>query len=744
MKGGIVLKSKNLQTLKKNQINVPNFHVIHSISDDKQHLVVEINNKKHFMPINSFIEMLNSDYYAVRSSCAAEDNINNSYAGQFETILNVKRLDIPSAIEKVFNSYNNENLFYYNQNHVSIQNNTVIVQEMVQPDIAGVMFTANPNGLLNEIVITVGLGLGSGIVEDKVDTTTYYYNVDDRHFYSEHVCQNVQLDKDVLNELVRIGKQIKLIFKQECDIEFCIQNNNIYILQARPITTIPDAEIIVLDNSNIVESYPGISLPLTQDFVKEIYHDIFYNCLTRVSEDESIAKNNDRVLQKMVDVANWGMYYRINNWYSILKLLPCSSFIIPIWQRMLGVKNKDVLINPEFKTSILMKTKMFFMFFKYLHLSPKLMRSLNDNFNQMFIELSNEINRATNVQDLIDTYYKVKAIALKDWDITLINDMYAFIYTGLAGKRSETKISSIKNLESMKPILSVERLVQIKQQYGHISKEYKSAFEKHIELYGDRCIGELKLETPTYRTNPELLEQYISNYSPVHMAKPQHSNEHLGFFVKRAKIGIENREISRLNRSRLFGLVRGLFRKAGSMLVEQGKLLSIEDVFYLHINEITSSCNLIDLVQRRKDEEQVYNNIPRFERLIYAGKIFDKTCILDTFKENHNQNILRGIPTSFGKIKAEVVVLDGVNANIDTSGKIIVTKTTDPGWVYLIKNAVGIIAEKGSLLSHTAIISRELQKPAVVNVENCTSILQTGEIVELDAEKGIIKRVSDE
>ena len=126
--------------------------------------------------------------------------------------------------------------------------------------------------------------------------------------------------------------------------------------------------------------------------------------------------------------------------------------------------------------------------------------------------------------------------------------------------------------------------------------------------------------------------------------------------------------------------------------------------------------------------------------MIYAGKIFDKTCILDTFKENYNQNILRGIPTSFGKIKAEVVVLDGINANIDTSGKIIVTKTTDPGWVYLIKNAVGIIAEKGSLLSHTAIISRELQKPAVVNVENCTSILKTGDMVELDAEKGIIRR----
>ena len=68
-----------------------------------------------------------------------------------------------------------------------------------------------------------------------------------------------------------------------------------------------------------------------------------------------------------------------------------------------------------------------------------------------------------------------------------------------------------------------------------------------------------------------------------------------------------------------------------------------------------------------------------------------------------------------------------------------VTKTTDPGWVFLIDKAAGIIAEKGSLLSHTAIITRELHKPSIVNVKDCTKILKTGDIIEMDAINGIIK-----
>lgn len=95
-----------------------------------------------------------------------------------------------------------------------------------------------------------------------------------------------------------------------------------------------------------------------------------------------------------------------------------------------------------------------------------------------------------------------------------------------------------------------------------------------------------------------------------------------------------------------------------------------------------------------------------------------------------------------GTAEGEVLVIKNVTQNLDTAGKILVTKMTDPGWVFLLAGASGIIAEKGSLLSHTAIISRELGKPAVVDVNNATKILKTGDFVKIDGDAGRIVRLS--
>ena len=72
--------------------------------------------------------------------------------------------------------------------------------------------------------------------------------------------------------------------------------------------------------------------------------------------------------------------------------------------------------------------------------------------------------------------------------------------------------------------------------------------------------------------------------------------------------------------------------------------------------------------------------------------------------------------------------------------KILVTQMTDPGWVFLLTQAKGIIAEKGSLLSHTAIISRELGIPAVVGIKQATTHLKTGDRVILDGNSGKVTR----
>ena len=131
--------------------------------------------------------------------------------------------------------------------------------------------------------------------------------------------------------------------------------------------------------------------------------------------------------------------------------------------------------------------------------------------------------------------------------------------------------------------------------------------------------------------------------------------------------------------------------------------------------------------------------LPPYSRLIFDGEIRNKRVRNAQFDLLHKADVLTGISSSIGTVTGEAVVITEPNLSIDTHDKILVTRSTDPGWVFLIENAKGIIAEKGSLLSHTAIITRELHKPSMVNVRDATKRIRTGDIVELDAANGVIR-----
>ena len=274
--------------------------------------------------------------------------------------------------------------------------------------------------------------------------------------------------------------------------------------------------------------------------------------------------------------------------------------------------------------------------------------------------------------------------------------------------------------------------------YGVNSYKYKMLAKEYISLYGDRCLCELKLETETYRTKPSLLNDYVATQKEIDL-KLKDSNIH-NPFVKRAKLGISNREISRMNRSRLFGLTRDIFIGVGKQLVKQDRLIDYRDIFYLFYDELyNSDLDYKKLVAERKIEYSLYEKVPTYSRLVFSNKIVNKQNIgsISVLSENK----LYGVGVSEGVIEGEILVIDNPDITIDSSNKIIVTKMTDPGWVFLIKNSKGVIAEQGSLLSHTAIISRELKKPAIVNVKNVLQNLSSGDKVKINGLTGEIEKL---
>lgn len=699
------MKFKNLKILKDNGFNVPNF--------------------------TTNIDEVTWNKSAVRSSADLEDRENSSCAGLFDSFLNVSKDELQEKIDLVRDSYK--------ANGANVDS-PVIIQKMIQSELSGVLFTANPMGILNEMVIVVGSGLGHNVVEDKVDTTTYCYNIDDSLYDYFQNGDSPILEQDMIKEIVEQGKKIETLFGCKMDIEFGIERGKLYILQARPITTLSNENIIILDNSNIVESYPGVSLPMTQSFVKEMYYKIFRNCIRRVSNDMSLVNNMDDTLRNMVDMANGRIYYRISNWYTILKLLPFEKKIIKVWQDMLGVRNLAVTshsISVKFST----KMKIVCNFFKYLRKTPREMENLNKFFDNRILGFRLKLDDCITVSDYLTLFENIKETFISRWDITLVNDMYTFIYTGLSGKRNKKLLANIKGLESMKPMTRMNALIDAYHNIGANSYKYKTFSREYINLYGDRCLGELKLETETYRTNPNLLDEYVrtqkKNILDKEIKIPQSSGN---FFVERAKIGISNREKSRMNRSRLFGLAREVFLRIGKVLVKEGKLSYYRDIFYLYYDELFKpNLDYKGLVRQRKLEFAAYEKIPTYSRMVFSGEVMNKQRIGNV--SILSDSSLYGVGTSAGIVEGEVIVVTNPDVTIDVTDKIIVTKMTDPGWVFLIRNCKGIIAEQGSLLSHTAIISRELGKPAIVNVKNAMISLRSGEKVRIDGLKGKIERL---
>ena len=744
------MKDKNLIKLREYGFNVPEFEIIEWEDRNKK---IDLSKYK--------------GKYAIRSSSNLEDSSDNSFAGLFDTYLNVDSKDIESKVKECFNSINNKNVKEYITNKnidISDVKMNVIVQKMVNSKYSGILFTSNPQGLLNESIIVVGRGLGNNVVEDKVDTTTYYFNNTDSIYYYEGDCD--YLDNDMINNLISISKDLKKYFGEYIDIEFAIENDDIYILQVRDITTIDDDNIVILDNSNIVESYPNISLPLTISFVEFVYSNVFKKEAYRLSHNNKLVEENNDKFNNMVGTANGRIYYKISNWYALIKFLPLSKKIIPIWQDMLGVKNKNY-DDGKLKIPFLTKIKTYFNTIKELKNVSKNMDILNDKFIKINDYFYNNFNNEMSNEEVFELYNKIKEELLDSWDITLVNDLYSFIYTGLLKKRLNKKkyspenvndyISGISNIESLKPIKSMIELAYIEDKIS--MDEYTDKFNNYISLYGDRNLEELKLESKTFRTDPSLLKNKIKEYQAdknklEKLYKDLNSNNYTfikedfitNYISKRAMFGIKNREISRLNRSRIYGMVREMFRQIGSNLERDNLIDKKEDIFYLNIDEVFNykKFNLKELISNRKKDYKIYKLLPSYSRLIFSKTEFDKHHkSINSNKIIIDKDKLEGIPTSNGIVEGEALVIDNILDNYDVKDKILVTKMTDPGWVFLIATAKGVISEKGSILSHTAIISRELKIPSIVGVEDATKIIKTGDYLKMDAHTGkigILKR----
>lgn len=709
---------------------------------------------------------------SVRSSADVEDGASDSFAGQFDTFLGVAENELQEKIDLCMASASNKGAAeYLKQREIGKDiKMSVIVQKMIDADLAGIMFTSNPQGIMNECVITVGKGTGDKVVSDRTDTTSYYYNTNDDLYYYEGA--DDMLTSDQIHDLIGISSKIKELLGDYLDIEFSIKDGRIYILQARKITTFAGCDpskFLILDNSNIVESYPNLSLPLTCGFVGFVYSGVFEGLCRRIIGEGKYLDGLKPVFGNMVGNVNGRMYYKISNWYTLIKFLPFRKKIIPVWQEMLGVKNKTYDEKQDMKVSFAERMRINRRIIRAFLNSPSEMEKLNREFIRINDEFYMSYHEGMSNEELLAQYAVIEKKLLACWDITLINDLYTFVYTGLlkhflrkkyddADDKTNEFLSGITNIESLKP---VRAMIDLAYHRKDLSQEkFEKRTEEYIKLYGDRNLEELKLESPTFRTDPSLLIRKIDEYcedeaklEEIHKSIMKDDardmsgeSRRIRKLAARCTTGISNREISRLNRSRIYGMVREIVRSLGKNFLAAGLIDSEKDIFYLTYDEMFAMAkepfDAKDRIKQRKNEYRMYKCLPAFSRIIFEKKEFSKHHVsVNSHRMRSSEDVMQGVPCSGGISEGEALVVEDISMLEGCKDKILVTKMTDPGWVFYLASAKGVISQKGSILSHTAIISREIGIPSVVGVTDVMNRINTGDIVKMDGSSGRIEIV---
>lgn len=779
-------KAYNLDILTKNGINVPKWFVVNSPEEE-----FDINSEK---------------LYAVRSSAVGEDGSGISFAGQMESYLYVKPSDIKSRIQDVINSANSERIRFYREQNGLLNDNIkvgVIVQEMINSEVSGVAFSSNPiTGKRDEILISSVFGLGEGLVSGELNADTYsvvrgkitkniaqkqYKIIFDKEKGSgtkqvenEHPSSSSLTDEQI-NEIAKEVEKIVEIYGKPQDIEWAYQDGKLYILQARPITTlenIPDKsqQEVIWDNSNIIESYSGVTTPLTFSFIKDVYTEVYKQFLLIMGVESELIEENSDIFQ-MLGLIEGRVYYNLLNWYRLLRLMPGYEINAGFMESMMGVKqklNQVPKVKPSKKNKYLRLANLIKSLIINLFRLPKDIENFYEHINKTLSPYENGKLAGKSVNELVEIYFELESKLMKKWQAPLVNDFYAMIFYGLL-KKSLSKIDpdgTLQNdlLTGETGIISTEPIKRIKQISNKICQGQNADkdIEEFIQKFGNRCIGELKLETVTYKQDSSLLQFIINSYVKQGIINLEKESQHeqqirhdaekkvrekikkplFGFILKNARLRVKNRENLRFERTRLFGLVREIFLEFGKIFAYENIIETQRDIFYLTKEEIFNyvlgtsvDIDLKTIIENRKKLFKEFETKHPSDRFSTYGAVYkaNQYTTQGDIDKNPVKGDLSGIGACAGIVRAKVKIVHSVAESQGLEGCIMVAERTDPGWVPLFPISKGILVERGSILSHSAIVAREMGIPAIVGINNLLTSLKDGDEVEMNGSTGTIR-----
>lgn len=758
---------------------------------------------------------------AVRSSASAEDSAQHSFAGQLESFLNVTHADAPSRVLDVWRSGFSARVYAYHREHklpLPPPAPAVLIQRMVQADAAGVAFSADPiRGRRAVAVVSAVRGLGEALVAGEVDADTY------------HVAQNGQiverllveqgrpaLNDEQVQQVAALARAVERALGRPQDIEWAIEDDQLFLLQARPITSLagladPDGVYTLWDNSNIVESYGGITTPLTYSFARRAYEAVYQEFCRIMGVPQATIQANQAVFACMIGLVRGRIYYNLLNWYRVLALLPGFKANRQFMEQMMGVKEslpEAVAAGLEQSTwrerlldrLYLLRTvggliaNHFWLERRIRHFYARLTAALGEGRPDLSTWRADE---------LVAYYRQLERQLLLHWDAPLVNDFFAMIFYGLLRKLTTAwcadPTGSLQNdllageggMISAEPAQQVRALANLAAQdkafvqllrTGLLTEiraalptqpAFERAYQFYLDRFGDRCQDELKLESPTLYDDPlpllRSIGQVAASSSPLLCPSEQRRGGEkrvqralagkplrrwlFGWVLRHARKRVRDRENLRFQRTRVFGRARQIFVELGRRFYAADALDEPRQVFYLNVDEIlgfvegTTTCsNLRGLAATRQAEFARFVQMPMpAERFVTYGAVHQG----NVFQASHTPTSaavtadeLHGIGAAPGVVRGRARLVANPLAAQLAPGDILVAERTDPSWIMIMPAAAGLLVERGSLLSHAAIVSRELGIPSIVSLTGVTRWLQDGDLVEFDGSTGVVKKLT--
>ncbi len=811
-------------------------------------------------------------FFAVRSSATSEDSKDFSYAGQLDSFLFQETDEqILDSLTKCWASgFSDRAIAYRNIKKIphSEVKVAVVIQKMINGAVSGVTFTVNPvTQRIDEILINAAYGLGEGLVSGQLNSDQFVCSKDDKPAILRSEItpkkEKIVFDKERGTGTVKVdveaaaaeapclcGEQVMAVaavckkIEKACggapqDIEWTIDIENsrkIYIVQTRPITTLEclrpsSAEYrTIWDNSNIVESYSGVTSPLTFSFALNAYHMVYVQFCEVLKVPREKIVDNDFYFANMLGLLKGRVYYNIKNWCRLISVLPGYNYNRRFMEQMMGVKQKIDFTPAE------SKHKGFFG--KYFIELPQLIWS-GANLAWQFLTIEDktekfmsiyqkqydkyqrfEFNKAES-HKLVDIYNELENTVLRNWKAPIVNDFMAMIFYGVlrsliekwklddTGSLSNEIVAGQGNVESTLPLKRLQEIAAFIRTYEDLAKKIKGMTEdeltkifvgadcrsypesdkqlhemirQYLDEFGFRSMNELKLEVPSLTEKPQFIFSILKNYiaAPVRENDDSHLKERemrekaerevaekmgnsrcvfglfgkstiFDFVVKYTKKAVAFREYQRFARTKMFGLSRMIFVGIAHNFVKLGVINEVSDIFFLTREEIFSYVvgtstfsNLKELICLRKKEYEVYEKSEELpDRIETTGPVYcnDLTisAIIEAPASETDPDLMRGLSCCPGVVRGKVKVILNPSDDMSLNGEILVAARTDPGWVPLYPSASGLLIERGSILSHSAIVARELGLPAIVGISNITKRLKTGDEVEMDGAKGTIR-----